>query len=214
MLTVRQLSKSFNGRKAVDSVSMEAAPGDHIVILGHSGSGKTTLLRLIAGLEIPDSGEVNIEGQLASNSKYVLPPHQRNLGFVFQSPALWPHMTIAQNILFGLENLSREEQKSRLTEISEILFIKEFINRYPHEISGGEARRASIARTLAPCPRYLLMDEPLTNLDDALRKRVMSAVLEIVINNRSALIYVTHHQDEASFISNRVLKMNQGMLEA
>ncbi|OGO14586.1 MAG: hypothetical protein A2Z02_06660 [Chloroflexi bacterium RBG_16_48_7] len=214
MLTVKGLTKSFGGVKAVDGASMEVAPGNSVVILGPSGSGKTTLLRLIAGLDIPDNGEVLIEGKLASSPTYILPPYKRNLGFVFQSPALWPHMTVAQNILFGLDGLPRGDAKQRLAELSEMLFLKEFINRYPHEVSGGEARRASIARTLAPKPRYLLMDEPLTNLDEDLRKKILRIVLENVIKTGAALIYVTHQADETTIVSNHVLKMDRGRLES
>jgi len=209
MLTIKGLSKSFGNTKAVDGLSLEIE-GSATVILGPSGCGKTTLLRLIAGLETPDGGEIYLDGKLASNSSYILPPSSRNLGFVFQSPSLWPHMTVAQNILFGLQGLPADRARQRLSELEKTLFLEDFINRYPHQISGGEARRASIARSMAPDPKFLLMDEPLTNMDQNLKMKIMPVICNSISQSETCLIYVTHQIEEANLISGNLLTMEKG----
>jgi len=213
MIRVRQLSKSFGQAKAVDNITFSLAAGESLVILGPSGSGKTTLLRLVAGLEMPDDGEVSINGQLASKPGWVLAPHQRGIGFVFQAPCLWPHMTVSQNILFGLGRLSREEARRRLDELLEQTALSGLERRYPSELSGGEARRVAVARALAPRPRCLLMDEPLTNLDEHLRARLLALIRETVEQQGSCLLYVTHDRDEMAQISGRVLALKGGRLD-
>jgi iron(III) transport system ATP-binding protein len=213
MIALRQVSKSFGAVKAVDGVTLDIAEGNHVALLGPSGSGKTTLLRLIAGLEMPDGGEISIDGMLASTPKWTLEPHRRGLGFVFQTPALWPHMTVAQNILFGLHKLTGDEARARLHEMLDLVSLKGLEHRYPHQLSGGEARRVSIARTLAPGPQYLLMDEPLINLDTELKDRLLSLILEAVRTTKACLIYVTHDKNEAEQIAHRIVTIRNGRLE-
>jgi iron(III) transport system ATP-binding protein len=165
MITVRQVTKYYGQTKALEEVSLSHNSLDPLIILGPSGGGKTTLLRLIAGLEMPDSGEIYLENCLASDPGWLLPPHRRGIGFVFQSSALWPHMTVADNILFGVNHVPKDEARDRLNGLLESTGLKGLEGRYPDELSGGEARRVAIARCLAPRPKILLMDEPLINLD-------------------------------------------------
>jgi ABC-type Fe3+/spermidine/putrescine transport system ATPase subunit len=201
MISVKDLVKEFGSVRAVYGVSFELSAGESLVIYGPSGSGKTTLLRLIAGLEIPDAGIVILNGIRMSGAGELVPPHQRNLGFVFQAPALWPHMTVAQNIQFGLKKLPSHDAKERLKEILKRTGLEGMDQRYPSQLSGGEARRVSLARTLAPKPKILLMDEPLTNLDPDLKTNLLNLVLEIVSKENITMIYVTHDRQEADQIA-------------
>ena len=213
MIVVDQVTKSYGEVKAVDRVSFEIPATGSLIILGPSGSGKTTLLRLIAGLEIPDDGEIHINGALANKAGWALAPHERGLGFVFQTPALWPHMTVAQNILFGLYGIPKSEAHNRLYELLERTSLTGLERRYPHQISCGEARRVALARTLAPQPRCLLMDEPLTNVDLDLKEKLLAFIQETVRQTKACLVYVTHDADEAEQISEHLLLLRGGRLE-
>jgi ABC-type Fe3+/spermidine/putrescine transport system ATPase subunit len=213
MIVLNKVSKSFGDVKAVNQVSLEIPDMSSLVILGPSGSGKTTLLRLIAGLELPDSGEIYLNGILACKSNWAMEPHRRGLGFVFQASALWPHMTVGQNIMFGLHGISASEAQKRLKEILESISLTGFASRYPHQISGGEARRVALARTLAPRPKIILMDEPLTNLDQDLKSSLLAFIKKWTIDTKATLIYVTHDAGEAGEISDNVLTLRNGSLE-
>lgn len=213
MIVVNQVTKSYGDVKAIDRVSLGVSVAAPAVVFGPSGSGKTTLLRLIAGLEIPDGGEIYINGTLVSKAGWALAPHQRGLGFVFQTSALWPHMTVAQNILFGLHGIAKSQARNRLHELMEKTLLSGLERRYPHQISGGEARRVALARALAPQPRYLLMDEPLTNVDAELKGKLLSLIQEAVLHTKACLVYVTHDADEAEQVSERVLILTDGRLE-
>jgi iron(III) transport system ATP-binding protein len=212
MIIVNRLTKFYGKVKALDHVSLELKTPDPLVILGPSGSGKTTLLRLIAGLEIPDEGEVHINGSLASKPGWAILPHQRHIGFVFQSSALWPHMTVTQNIFFGLDGLTKNEAKERLRKLIELTHLKGLEHRYPDELSGGEARRVAIARCLAPEPKYLLMDEPLINLDPELKGKMLTLIEETARRTEAFLIYVTHDTEEAKKISGQMFFLKSGRL--
>jgi iron(III) transport system ATP-binding protein len=205
MVVVKEVSKSYGRIRALDRVSLEVPSGEAHVILGRSGSGKTTLLRLIAGLETPDEGEIYLAGRLASSKDRILAPHLRGIGFVFQAPALWPHLTLAQNIRFGIRGLSRRQACVRVEELLLQMDLDGSGNRYPHQVSGGEARRASIARALAARPAILLMDEPLLNLDPALKERMLSLLGDLISRKDAAIVYVTHDVAEAERISKRRL---------
>jgi iron(III) transport system ATP-binding protein len=213
MISLQRVSKSFGDVTAVDKVTLDITEGNHIAVLGPSGSGKTTLLRLIAGLEIPDSGEIYIDDMLASTPKWTLEPHRRKLGFVFQTPALWPHMTVAQNILFGLHDTGKDEATGRLREMLDMVSLTGLEHRYPHQLSGGEARRVSLARTLAPGPKYLLMDEPLINLDTELKDRLSSIIQEAVTATKACLIYITHDKGEAEQVAHNIITIRNGLLQ-
>ena len=203
-VVVNELTKTFDTTPVLRDMSFTLPQKSFLVVTGPSGCGKTTLLRLLAGLETPDTGEIFLEGRRASAPGRVqIPPHRRNLGFIFQSPALWPHMTVEQNILFGLKDMGKKEATERMTELMDKSAIGHLSGRYPDEISGGEARRVALARSLAPRPFCLLADEPLTNLDVALKDRLLEFTLQTIASGGSSLIYVTHDMEEASRVSTR-----------
>lgn len=213
MISIRDLTKSFGEVKAVDHVSFEIQEGESLAIFGPSGSGKTTLLRLIAGLELPDEGEIYINGALMSRGGQAVPPHQRGIGFMFQTAALWPHMTIAENILFGLHNLTKDAAFQRLDEILERVELQGLERRYPAQLSGGQSRRVALARTLAPKPKVLLMDEPLTNVDPDLKASLLRLVKETASVEGTTLLYVTHDNTEANEIAKgKLLEMVNGRI--
>jgi ABC-type Fe3+/spermidine/putrescine transport system ATPase subunit len=216
MIHVKDLVKKFGEVIAVDNISFEVKEGDSLAIVGPSGSGKTTLLRLIAGLDLPDAGEIFINGTLMSQSGGAVPPHQRGIGFMFQTGALWPHMTVAQNILFGLHKLSGSAAAERLTELLEQTDLQGLEKRYPAELSGGQIRRVSLARTLAPKPKILLLDEPLTNVDPDLKLSLLHLVKESIAKESSTLLFVTHDHAEGSEIAegNLMEMINGRLLEA
>lgn len=212
MIEVRNITKIYGKTAVVDDVSLSIPRSAAIAISGPSGSGKTTFLRLLAGLEIPDDGEIFLQGKLVSSKKWVSEPCSRKLGFVFQVPSLWPHLTVAGNILFGLERFSKIAARERVNEILEALSITELKNRYPHEISGGQARRVAIARTLAPKPQIILMDEPLVNLESDLKHHILNYILENFRQTGATLIYVTHDINECAQITDQPLYMSKGKL--
>jgi len=212
MIETRHVTKYYRSVRAVEDVSLEVAEHASVAVLGPSGSGKTTLLRLIAGLEVPDKGEITIDGKMASTVGWALAPSQRGIGFVFQTPALWPHMTVTQNIMFGLHGIPRTEAHSKLQELLVRMSLAELARRYPHQISGGEARRVALARALAPEPRYLLMDEPLTSLDPKLKGEMISLINESMRRTKASLLYVTHDLSEARKIAARIVSIRDGRL--
>lgn len=201
MIQVRDVTKYYQDVKVIEHFSLEVPKSSTLVVLGPSGCGKTTLLRLIAGLETPDEGEILFNGSPASRPGWVLPPHMRSIGFVFQTPALWPHMNIAQNIRFGMPT----KHEGRVQELLARTGLAELANRYPGQISGGEARRAALARALAPEPQHLLLDEPLTNLDPDLKQDMLALIQECVVKTGASLIYVTHDAGAAQQISERII---------
>ncbi|NMC75520.1 MAG: ABC transporter ATP-binding protein [Geobacteraceae bacterium] len=212
MIQVRHVTKFYGKVKALQDVSLQVTTPEPVVILGPSGSGKSTLLRLIAGLEVPDAGEIRINGGLVSRPGWVLPPHLRNMGFVFQAPALWPHMTVEGNITFGMDGVSQDRLRGRLRELLDDFDLHGLGKRYPDELSGGEARRVAIARCLAPEPRYLLMDEPLTNLDRERKWRALERIAVAVRETGAFLVYVTHDPEEARKLSRRVIFLDSGRI--
>lgn len=209
-ITLKDISIKFGTRKVLDNLNFVLESGKRAVVAGPSGCGKTTLLRLIAGLELPESGEISIDGRIVSKPGWLLPPNKRKLGFVFQAPCLWPHMTVEQNILFGLAGLPGKRADERAREMMEKTSICHLSGRFPDQISGGEARRVSIARALAPSPDYLLMDEPLTNLDKPLKAGLLSIIDKLAEDDRVTLLYVTHDLEEAAWITNNVFFMKDG----
>jgi iron(III) transport system ATP-binding protein len=212
MIEVTGLCKRFGKVTALVEISFSLSKGQPLVLLGPSGSGKTTLLRLLAGLEEPDAGEIRLGGQLASRPGWLMPPNRRGIGFVFQSPALWPHMTIAQNIGFGVRVRRREVIRTQVNRLLALTKLEALADRYPHQISGGEARRAALARALATEPSYLLMDEPLINLDWELKARMIVLFKDLLAEIGPALLYVTHDLAEAEQISANLLYLKEGRL--
>ena len=214
MISLHGVSKSFGPIQAVEAVSLEARQGEIVVLQGPSGGGKSTLLRLISGLEVPDEGEVWLDGRCVSAPRRCEAPHARGIGMVFQRSALWPHMTVAGNIRFGLGRSAPKETQARLSQLFEALELGPLAGRYPSQLSGGEARRVALARALAPRPRRLLLDEPLTSLDPALRERALRAILRQVEETEATLLYVTHDADEARLVGGRMVRMDHGRLAA
>lgn len=204
----RALTKRFGDTLAVDSVDLDVWPGEIVSILGASGCGKTTLLRLIAGFETPTSGSAHILGADMSG----VPPDKRGIGMVVQEYALFPHMTVERNIAFGLQNLDDSRRAERVAEALELVRLVGFGSRYPYELSGGQQQRVALARTLAPNPAAVLLDEPFSNLDSTMRQRLRSEMEGILRSRRTAAIFVTHDREEAFAMADRVGVMVDGRL--
>ena len=209
-LSLRGINKRFGRTVAVDDVSLEIASGEFVTLVGASGCGKTTLLRIIAGFTTADSGELTINGRHLET----LPPSKREIGFVFQSYALFPTQTIAQNIGFALRVRSRPraEIDARIKELCELTRLGGLENRYPHELSGGQQQRVALARALAPNPEILLLDEPLSALDAKIRAHLRAEVRSVVKKYGITTVYVTHDQEEALSMSDRVAVMDHGRI--
>jgi ABC-type Fe3+/spermidine/putrescine transport system ATPase subunit len=214
-ISVRNITKRFASHQALDSVTLDIAPKESMVILGSSGCGKTTLLRLIAGLEIPDSGEIWLgDVQVAGPGRSLLPPYRRQIGFVFQDLALWPHLTVAGNLQFVLDALRvpRAERSRRIDEALKLVRIDGFAARYPHELSGGEQQRVALARALIGSPRLLLLDEPLSSMDAELRAAMRTELARIQRTLELTTVYVTHDREDAAVLADRVIEMRAGRI--
>lgn len=211
-IALEGVSKSFGDKRVVDNVSLTVAAHARVAILGPSGSGKTTLLHLIAGLEMPDEGTISLGGRIVSGNGIFVPPYERRIGVVFQSAALWPHMTVAGNILFAIRDLPGMEQRQRLAYLLGKMGIAPLEHRYPGQISGGEARRVALARALAPRPEILLFDEPLTSLDRPLVEDLLRLIADSVRENGSTLVYVTHDKHEADVVADTILRFEAGTI--
>ena len=216
-IILKNVTKKFGKFVAVDQLNLNIEPNAFITLLGPSGCGKTTTLRMIAGLETPTEGTVTIGDRVVfdADKGINLPPNKRDVGFLFQNYALWPHMTVYQNIAFGLENLKWDKARirKRVGELLEMLHIESFEKRYPSELSGGQQQRVAIARTLAPGPKVLFMDEPLSNLDAKLRMDMRTELKRLHRDTDSTFVYVTHDQLEAMTLSTRVCIMESGVLQ-
>ena len=212
LIECERVTKRFGDVLAVDDVSFCLMSGEVVSILGASGCGKTSLLRLIAGFEPVDGGEIRISQDVVSDSGRHIPPERRNIGMVFQEYALFPHLTVAQNVGFGLHGLSADERRQRTRDALQLVRLTELEARYPHELSGGQQQRVALARTLAPSPIAALMDEPFSNLDASLRQNVRQEVASILRDRQIAVIFVTHDRDEAFAIADRVGVMTEGRL--
>lgn len=204
------LAKWFGSVSAVIDVSLDVASGEILALLGPSGCGKTTLLRLIAGFERPDEGTIELGGRFVAGRGSFVQPERRHAAFVFQDYALFPHMTVEDNVCFGVP---RSERADRLAPILDLVGLAGFGSRYPHELSGGQQQRVALARALAPEPEIVLLDEPFSNLDADLRARVRLEVREIIRTAGATAIFVTHDQQEAFEIADRVAVMREGRIE-
>ncbi len=213
MIDFNQVSKNFNGIAAIHEISFHIEAGEAVALVGPSGSGKTTVLRLLAGLEIPNGGEIRLDDQLVSRKGWACPPYERCIGMVFQKPTLWPHMKIGQNIRFGLGKLKRSEADARVREMLQLVHLDGLENRYPHEVSGGEVQRASLARALAPGPAILLLDEPMVGLDQELNREMVQLVANVRQQTGTTLIYVTHDWAGAKTIAEKVIAICGGKVE-
>jgi len=211
-ITVENITHIFSGVKALDDVSFELPPGDIACLLGPSGCGKTTLMRIIAGIERPHSGRVLIDDQeVAGPNQFVL-PENRNIGLMFQDFALFPHLSILDNVLFGLSHLDRTLAKTEASLALKRVGMTDYENSYPHMLSGGEQQRVALARAIAPRPAILLMDEPFSGLDHRLRDSLRTQTLKILKETGSSAIVVTHDPEEAMYMADKVILMRKGKI--
>jgi putative spermidine/putrescine transport system ATP-binding protein len=210
-LTLDRLVRRFASHTAVDEVSLSVTPGELVVLLGPSGCGKTTTLRLIAGFIAPDAGDIRLDGQ----SIVALPPHKRDMGIVFQSYALFPHLSVARNIAFGLEmrHTTAAATQARVDEMLRLVRLEAFATRLPRQLSGGQQQRVALARALAIHPRALLLDEPLSNLDAALRQDMAREIRLLQQARGITTIMVTHDQTEAMALADRLVLMHDGKVQ-
>jgi len=206
-----KLRKEFKGTVAVQGTDLDVKEGEFLVLVGPSGCGKTTTMRMIAGLEDPTSGEIHIDGRLAND----LEPGQRNIGMVFQNLALFPHKTVFENIAFGprMKKVPRDEIRSRVEQVARTMHISHLLHKLPAQCSGGEAQRVALARTLITNPGVYLLDEPLSNLDAKLRKEMRAEIDRLHKDLRKTFIYVTHDQEEAMTLADRIVVMRDGRVE-
>ena len=204
------VSKTFGDRVVLSDLSLQIEKAERLVLFGPSGSGKTTVLRLVAGLEVPDKGEIRIEGRIvASAGKNLVPPEKRNVGMVFQDLALWPHMTVQQNLMFGLtaRKVEKRETEVRIREMLRLVGLENRSDAKPHQLSGGEQQRVALARALVSRPSILLMDEPLSSLEDERKRSIASDLLGLHSQFGFTLVYVTHDQAETDLLASRVCRM-------
>lgn len=215
VVDIRNVRKRFAAHHALDGVTLDVASRESVVVLGPSGCGKTTLLRLIAGLDVPDAGEIWLNGvQVAGPHRNLLAPHRRKIGFVFQDLALWPHLTVQQNLRFVLESqrIPRPERDRRVEDALKRVHVDEFARRYPHELSGGEQQRVALARALVGNPQLLLLDEPLSSLDAELRSAMRSELSRVQQGLGLTTVYVTHDREDAAVLADRVIEMKAGRI--
>ncbi|GAB4398165.1 MAG: ABC transporter ATP-binding protein [Rhodoferax sp.] len=213
-LDVSQLAVTYPGQaqSAVCGVTLGLAQGDIGVLIGPSGCGKTSLLRCIAGLEPPSAGHIWLAGQCLSDTRRCVPPERRQMGMVFQDYALFPHLSIAQNVAFGLHDWPRAKREARVQSVLALVGLEDQGARYPHELSGGQQQRVALARALAPEPRLLLLDEPFSNLDVELRERLAHELRQILKAAQITALFVTHDQFEAFAVGDVIGVMHQGRL--
>lgn len=210
VLEIKNITKSFNNKKvkALTNVSFSLKKGEIISIVGESGSGKTTIIRLITGLETPDNGKIILNDELVSSEEVFVAPEKRNVGMVFQDYALFPHLTVFENIVYGIS-----KQKNKEDTVSEMLTLVDlqgYEKRYPYELSGGEQQRVALARALAPNPNILILDEPFSNLDVILRNQLRKEIASILQKTRKTAIFITHDIKDAIAISDKMIVLQKG----
>lgn len=198
---------------ALDQFSMTIEKGEVISILGRSGSGKSTILRILAGLEKPTKGSLTIQDEIVFDDNTFLQPEKRGIGMVFQDYALFPHMTVGENILFGLFQLKKAQKKKRLKEVLELVELEDYEKRYPHQLSGGQQQRVAIARAIAPNPHLILLDEPFSNLDAELQVKIRKDLREILKKANITSIFVTHDENDAHALADRIVKLKNGCID-
>lgn len=219
MIEVQEISKKYGDFTALHAIDLRIQKGEFIAVLGPSGCGKTTLLKLLAGFMGPSAGEIIMDGTTVASRGRVIPPEKRNIGMVFQSFALWPHMTVAEHIKFPLHhhpNRKREGKsglQSRVKEVLSLVGLESFSNRYPSELSGGQKQRVALARAIAPLPNLLLMDEPFSALDVELRMEMRKEIQQLHRETGASIVFVTHDQSEALAIADKIVVMNKGRIE-
>lgn len=210
-LEIRQLVRRYGGRAVVDDVSLTIRAGQVTCLLGPSGCGKSTILRLIAGVEMQDSGEIHVDGKLVCDTRTHVPPERRSIGLMFQDFALFPHLSVADNVAFGLKG-TREAKRARVVELLERVDLMRFIDGFPHQLSGGEQQRVALTRALAPRPSIMLMDEPFSGLDNRLRDGIRDETLSLLKEENAAVLLVTHDPEEAMRMADEIALMRGGRI--
>ena len=214
-VTIKNVSKSFGDNTVLHDFSQVFADGEFVTLLGPSGCGKTTMLRMIAGFEKPTAGEIYVGETLVSGDKTFLPPEKRNMGMVFQSYAVWPHMNVYDNVAYPLtiKRINKTDMKKKVEKVLSIVHLGQYAQRYPNQLSGGQQQRVALARALVAEPNLLLLDEPLSNLDAKLRESMRFEIKEIQQSLGIAVVYVTHDQTEAMAMSDRIFLINRGVVQ-
>ena len=214
-VTIKNLTKSFGSSQVLKEFNEVFRDGEFVTLLGPSGCGKTTMLRMIAGFEIPTTGEIWIDDKLVSGGKTFLPPEKRDIGMVFQSYAVWPHMNVFDNVAYPLQikHVKREEIRTRVDKILETVHLTRYADRLPNQLSGGQQQRIALARALVAEPNLLLLDEPLSNLDAKLRESMRFEIKDITKSLGISVVYVTHDQTEAMAMSDRIFLINNGIVQ-
>ena len=209
---VKDLSFNYDSVNVINDISFNIKEGDIVCILGESGSGKSTILRLLAGLEKPNKGFIKINNQLVVNDNHFILPEDREIGVVFQDYALFPHMTVAENILFGIKNKSKKYKKDKLLELLNLIGLSDYQSKYPHQLSGGQQQRIALARALAIEPALVVMDEPFSSLDANLQSRIRSDLQKIIKKTGTTSIFVSHDKDDALSIADKTIILKDGKI--
>jgi iron(III) transport system ATP-binding protein len=207
------VSRYYGDVGAARGLDLVVQPGELVTLIGPSGCGKSTALRLIAGLERPDAGRIEIAGEVVADDSTFRQPEKRRVGLVFQDHALFPHLSVAANVGFGLHKLSRAERAARVAEVLDLVRLRDHAGRFPHELSGGEQQRVALARALAPKPAVVLLDEPFSSLDENLRGHVRAELVGVLRKTGTTAVFVTHDQTEALSIGDRVVVMQGGRID-
>lgn len=214
MINLQNIAHAYNGKTVISDLTLDFKANRLTCLLGSSGSGKTTLLRLIAGFEIPRMGKIKIAGKLVTeNHEIIVPPRDRDLGFIFQDLALWPHFTVYKNISFGLTERKEKNVKKTVTEMLAFFGLQDHAQKYPHQLSGGQQQLVAISRALVLKPKILLLDEPLANLDVKLKRKILEHIKKLRAAFDLTLVYVTHDHREAFAIADEIVVLNEGRIE-
>jgi len=214
MIKLNNIRHSYGVTQVINNLSLNIEANQLTCLLGSSGCGKTTILRLIAGLEIPKSGQIIINNKMVSeDGQLLIPPHKREIGFIFQDLALWPHFTVYKNIAFGLNERKEKNIKETVFDMLDFFGLRQYSEKYPHQLSGGQKQLVAISRSLVLKPKILLMDEPLANLDVKLKRKILEYIINIKRTFNISINYVTHDHEEAFAIADKVVVLNDGAIE-
>ena len=218
MIKLNNITHAYGDKPVLQDLSLNIESNQLTCLLGGSGNGKTTILRLIAGLEVPTNGQIIIQDKIVSDqNKIIIPPYQRNLGYIFQDLALWPHFTVYKNIAFGLNEHRKKNVKDTVFKMLDFFGLQEYAEKYPHQLSGGQQQLVAISRALVLKPKILLMDEPLANLDVKLKRKILEHIKNLkksrTFGNNLTIVYVTHDHKEALTLADTIVVLNEGKIE-